>query len=245
MDNRVLTVVMAMLLILPCAALVTAYTSDADSSVRMSSEDIYYAQFDINFQPYDAWRSGSCLYFIDGSDNDRMMEAYLKDQSVNVTSDDFSYIQEHGYDGIVNVYEMRTYDNGYIYWSGYEMDSTKVLDRYGEITFFVKAGDQLNVNLISCVDNAGNTRELCYIDSNYNYYYLNNQTPTLTIDAGTSMEVSFTCTSTCLYVDVAYTASGYSTPNGSATAYIVICAIITVLVLAVLIYAGMKPKWSK
>ena len=44
---------------------------------------------------------------------------------------------------------------------------------------------------------------------------------------------------------VSYQASGYSEPNGSATAFIAICAIVTVLGLGLLILSSMKPKWSK
>lgn len=48
-----------------------------------------------------------------------------------------------------------------------------------------------------------------------------------------------------LYADSTYEISGISEPNGSATAYFVFCAIVTVLVLAILAYAALKPKWSK
>ena len=47
------------------------------------------------------------------------------------------------------------------------------------------------------------------------------------------------------YFDVNYDAEGMSSPNGSATLYVVICAVITVLVLAILILASIRPKWSK
>ena len=48
-----------------------------------------------------------------------------------------------------------------------------------------------------------------------------------------------------VYVDINYDVEGISTPNGSATVYITICAAITIIVFAILVLASIKPKWSK
>ena len=48
-----------------------------------------------------------------------------------------------------------------------------------------------------------------------------------------------------VYVEINYDVEGVSTPNGSATVYIAICAAITIIVFAVLVLASIKPKWSK
>lgn len=59
------------------------------------------------------------------------------------------------------------------------------------------------------------------------------------------MDVGFESAYQAVYFDVNYDAEGMSSPNGSATLYVVICAVITVLVLAILILASIRPKWSK
>ncbi len=48
-----------------------------------------------------------------------------------------------------------------------------------------------------------------------------------------------------MFYVVDYEATGYSEPNGSATSFIAICAVMAVIGLGLLIIASIKPKWSK
>ncbi len=243
MDRRMTFLILAILVFAPVAATLASDCSDGATEVRTSNQYVLYAQFTTN-EDLGSWSFHSnCLYFIDGSANDAKMESYLKDSSVNITADDRDAIVARGTGTVVNVYDLSNYyySDQTIYFNDSQKKAKLVLEPYNELSFFVKAGDTINLSINSAVDNMG--------DKVSAYYYLNYST--VYIDG--PVEMSFKTSSIFkvelnlngLYADVSYSVFGNSEPSGSATTYVVICSAITVLMLLVLVLASLKPRWSK
>ena len=129
----------------------------------------------------------------------------------------------------------------------------------------VKAGDRFTFKAVAAVDNYGHSDIICYLVEDGKYVFLGpglgdippefQNNPNIVYNdkyVGTATKTSefkFQTLSpsgpTCFYVDVTYEGSGFSTPGGSSTVFAVLCAIITVGVLALLFIAGRGPNWSK
>lgn len=252
MDNRRIAAVVVLAVLALTLVPMTADSADADTgSTRMSSAYVYYAQVEIDAQL--SGFNGSYLYFIDGSENDRTMDAYLADpdHSVSVTEDDRERIVTESWNATsmtLNIYTMEynRYDDNPIYINGYREDTELVLEPYGELEFFVKAGDTFSFSTQVCRSNTGQDDYFYYYDSMTGEYQYSNRDGGIEIHCASSMSFIFGAPSSNeLYYDVTYTATGASIPNGSATLYFAVCVVITVLVLAILVLAGLKPKWSK
>lgn len=252
MDNRKIAAVAVLAMVAMIFVPVASDPADADTgSTRMSSAYVYYAQYELD-SPLSGF-DGSYLYFIDGSENDRAMDAYLADpnHSVSVTEDDRDRIATESWNGssmTLNVYSMeyRNDNNNQIYINGYTMSSEMVLEPYGEMTFFVKAGDTFRFSTQMCRSNMGQDDSFYYYDPVDRDYQYSDRDGGIVVYCDSSMAFIYDApSSSYLYYDVAYTVSGASVPNGSATLYFAMCVVITVLVLAILVLAGLKPKWSK
>lgn len=228
---------------------ITADPADADTgSARMSRAYVYHAQLEIEGQFSGFY--GSNLYFIEGSDNDRAMDAYLTDHSVSVTEDDRDTIplESATSDSMtINVYALEYgYTDDPIYINGYTSQTELVLEPYGELTFFAKAGDTFRFSTQVCRSNFGEDANLSYYNQMTGEYQYSDRNGGIEVHCAGSTAFVFEAPSAYdLYYDVTYTVTGASTPNGSATLYFAVCAVITVLVLAILVLAGLKPKWSK
>lgn len=256
MSARNLAVTIVMIMLAVCIAPLIADGSDGVSETRISQNYVIYAQFEKQSAPdewYQEWYDSNTLYFIDGSEADLLMKRYIDDPfSVRISGDQRESVDNAPAGTKINVYYLTSYYNEYysdytIYYNNQEAKGNKVLDPYNEMMFFVKAGDTLRITINSITPvyptETQTSSPIAYIYTDRQYTI----NPTLTLEFKTSSEISvqFDNTYNTLYVDVDYTVSGVSTPNGSATVYIAICAVITVLVLALLVFAGIKPKWSK
>ncbi len=255
MNTRNLSVIVIAIMLTACVVPMAIDESDGATHTRISQNYVIYAQFEKQ-EAYDEWYhewyNTDYLYFIDGSDLDNQMKRYIEDPlNVNIDDDQREAVENAPTGTKINVYALTSYYSDYSgYTIGYNDQSkegTKLLDPFNDMTFFVKAGDTLRLTIDSMTPmyttemQTEPPRAYVYTDRHYDI------DPSLTLEFTKSSEISvqFENTYCTLYVDVVYDVSGISTPNGSATVYIAICAAITVLVLALLVMAGRKPKWSK
>ena len=246
MNGRIVSAVIVAVLIAMCVAPVLADESDGETETRVSGAYVYKATAVLEANPHSISLLNIDMVFIDGSENDRMMDAYLADpgnMSISVIEDDSDDISRVTEDTPVNLYRFQSY-TGYtgMSFNDVYLDPEVVLEPYaGGMTFFVRAGDTFELTA-SITDNRGHPSGYMYLydginstdfDGHFEKTYDANTTVRLSVDGNT------------LYFDVTYTASGYSLPNGSPTVFVAVCAGITVVVLGILVYAGLKPKWSK
>lgn len=255
MSRTTTIIAIAVLLALCVAPMIPAEESDADSdsgSFRMN--DYYLYRATIQLDPGDYVGSYISTYWIykDGSLNDAAMEAYLRDptnQSISVPGDDQEEIRGEVEEAItINAYMSTNSGNLYndmFYYGGHTARWQLVQEPYNsaDLTYFVLAGDTFRINM-SIVDNEGRTYSY-RVAYEYDSQSVNGESFSRTMDASTTVTVSYGGSGNGLYYDVTYSASGFTEPNGSPIVYVAICAVITIAILAVLIYAGMKPKWSK
>ena len=250
MDRKITATLVLAILAASCMIVVMTDDSEGSTSERVSYVNVFRGEFTIpDLRPYGEYYepfSSNRLYFIDGSENDQIMERYLNDQDVDVKEDDRDRILEIGRSGgsdqTVNLYYMTKYQSGDIWWEGQESESEWVLEAYNPLSFFVKSGNTLEFTLISCVNNFGDEESIYWEDENWQDHYAE---PSIVVETHKSGEIALDMNHSGLYCDVVYDVTGNSEPNGSATLFIVVCAAITVIVFALLAIAAIKPKWSK
>ena len=246
MDRRIATIAVIAVMMTLCMSPVFADESDADSTTRVSEAYVYKATAIAEANPEHISSGNISMIFIDGSENDQMMDAYLADpenMSISVIDDDRDALGLLTEDTPINLYRFQSYV-GYasMSYNNKELDSELVLEPYMDgMTFFVKAGDRFELTA-TLVDNTGRPTDYVYIYDGVNSNYFDGH---FEKQYDTSSTVRLSLDGSTLYYDVTYTASGYSLPNGSPTMFVAICAGITVVVLGILVYAGLKPKWSK
>ncbi len=119
--------------------------------------------------------------------------------------------------------------------------------------FLVKAGDSFTFCVTKAVDNNGH-EICCYVDDPEDLHYYDFEAKkwvsnTYRGSVKTTQEFTFNTESyekdPVIYVDVTYEENGFSQPEGSSLLYAALFASITILIFAVLVYASLKPKWSK
>lgn len=249
---RATTIAAAIAILSVCLAPMIVEESDAATTTRISENYLYHAQFikKDNGEWYEDWYIDDYLYYIEGSEEDQQMDRYISDPlKYNIPStDNREELNTRPAGTSVNVYAYNNY-----YYDGYTMtisynnqnqSAEKIMDPYGGISFFVTAGDTLEIRINSITPSNGDTIPRAYVVVDYYYNYID---PEFShhYAISTEVDVGFENTYRTLYFDVSYDAGGMSSPNGSATLYVVICAVITILVLAILVFASIKPKWSK
>lgn len=253
--NRTVAAIGAAIIIAMCLVpLMPADSSEADSggdSYRMSSYYLYRATVTLDPGDYVDLYMGSYWCVSEGSVNDAAMDAHIRDptdQSIRFTQDDqeeiHGLVEEtttvHIYcHGGSSLYNPTVYYCGHIgYW---EM----VMEPYNtdDLTYFVKSGDTFDLRM-TVLDNEGRTASFNVLNG-YDSTHVDDGRFTLTPSSSTMVTVEFENSVNDLYYDVTYEASGFSSPNGSPMVYVAICAVVTVAILALLVYAGMRPKWSK
>lgn len=248
-SNKTVASIAVAIMMCVCIAPAMMEGSDGATVIRSADKNVYEGMYEK--------KSGTALYsyygtlyFIEGSDNHKAMEAYIADptnQDNKVPQDDRQAIQwDRQWEGTVHVYSWkygigegknavgRTDDTDIV------IDMKKAVDAYGKISFFVKAGDTVKISM-TATNNSGEDAKPYFTDSDYTKVSLSAYEKQFK----TSFNIVIYFDNDGLYSDVSYDVSGISQPNGSATAYFVFCAIVTVLVLAILAYAALKPKWSK
>lgn len=248
-SNKTVASIAVAIMMCVCIAPAMMEESDGATVIRSAGMDVYDGTFEK--------RSGEFLssyyntfYFIEGSDNHKAMIAYIADptnMNNKVTQDDSqTALWNAEWEGTVHVYTwkygLREGVNSVARSDYTEVtaDLKKTMDSYGKISFFVKAGDTVKISM-TATNNSGEDAKPYFSDSDYAKVSLS----TYEKQFKTSFNIVVHFDDGGLYSDVSYEVSGISQPNGSATAYFVFCAIVTVLVLAILAYAALKPKWSK
>lgn len=153
--------------------------SDASVSERFTENYLYYAQFEKQSIPYDDWYYDDYLYYIDGSEKDKQMGLYISDpQRYSISSsDDRKLITSSPAGTLVNVYMCSNYySEDYtqtISYNEQEKNATKILDPYGGVSFFVRAGDTLEITVNSLTLSNGTNTPRAYISVDYDQVYLN------------------------------------------------------------------------
>ena len=90
MNGRIVSAVIVAVLIAMCVAPVLADESDGETETRVSGAYVYKATAVLEANPHSISLLNIDMVFIDGSENDRMMDAYLADpgnMSISVIED--------------------------------------------------------------------------------------------------------------------------------------------------------------
>ncbi len=234
-------------MVIACLLPVMSQDSDAESyNSRMS--DMYVHRCEPidrdTVSNYQIYFNSSMLYFIEGSANEARMTAYLDDPvgTSGPSADDQEMIENNAGDYRIIVYALNSYSMSSTYVFGREVKCTQVLEPYGKMGFFVKAGDTIRIELVSAVDNMGN-KVNPRINYDYESYSLADRP--FVLESPRSQEISLYLNSYPLYADISLEVTGNSVSNGSAGLFIGLCALVTVIVFGILILASIKPKWSK
>ncbi len=249
-SNRIVASIAVAIMMSVCIAPANAADSDGSTTIRCTDGDLYEGTFEKNAGYYLYYYGGQTMYFIEGSENHEKMKQYVADPTnpkSKVEQDDMSTLRVNTWHGTVHVYTWKygAHDGSNDVASTSDekrisVDLKKVMDSFGKLSFFIKAGDTIKID-ITATNSEGNDAKPYYIDPEYNRVFLTSYEK----EFKTSYNMVIQFYEGGLYQDVTYSVSGISQPNGSATAYFVFCAIVTVLVLAILAYAALKPKWSK
>lgn len=246
MTNKLTALAVVAVFCIVCAAPIVSEESDGTTSVRVSEDYLLYAPFIV--EPGEGFGYSSELIIMrDGSSNDQLMDRYLTnpdDMSIRITSDDRDDLYNLTGPTTFNVYKIYPNNNSDIWFNGYYQEGTVVLDPYNtdQISFFVKAGDTFDID-VQVTSNTGEVKTpRIEMLSSMMTFELDALPITMNVSTTLHLDLGY---DDDLYYDVSYNATGYSAPNGSPAVYFIVCAAITILVLAILVYAGIKPKWSK
>lgn len=242
MDRRSLAIMIVLAMSLP---LLLAPAGEADAEPRTDTmSHLYITHGTVEWKEgYTSYHTDT-LYFNEGSANHSAMLQYLEDSRTSVTADDRDHLG-----GKVHLYEV----NG----SAYEeirisvrsgpnvvVDAETVKEPFNN-TFLVKAGDTFTLNVLDARDMFGDSCRIYLGNTLLDGTYIETANTTkeigLRFDSGRSTEYQFMP----LFCTIQYEASGHSEPNGSATSFVVLCAVVAVIGLGLLIIASMKPKWSR
>lgn len=244
MDRKMMAIIAVLALSMTTIA-IPMDDSDAETQTTYMSE--YYI-----VHAATTWKTeyessySNMLYFNEGSENHKTMLKYIEDGKTPVLKDDRKNLS-----GNVHLYMMTTWNLDtviYIYVKNAEnvmLFGETVKEPYNN-SFFVKAGDTFRFHAYSVKDMFGNSGEARIGDTNVSE-------DTYVETAKTSKEISIQFYNSwspsveyhSLFFIVNYEVSGQSEPNGSATVFFALCAVVAVIGLGLLVVAAMKPKWSK
>lgn len=232
-----------------CAVQAASADSDAAVTERILNH-VYFAE--ASYQPDQDWDT-SCMAFIPGSENQRAMEAFLKDPyhaNIPLTDDKAQIKSSKTAIQKVYLYNINSYMR-YSYtvggnWTNTYVEGTQVLDE-SRISFFVKSGDEIKIELHNIVGYPtlmnGSTQDGVYIYNGISStLYDSGETYEKTY--GINSVVSIAPKGNCIAADVTYDASGYVLPNGSSTAFMIAAFVIAATILAILVMCGIRPRWS-
>ena len=246
MNRKILALVAVIIMGMSMVPL-TYEQSDAEiTTVNASGE--YLCMTTVKWDPNYSFNS-YYYYFNVGSANDLAMQEYIENKQKPVLTDDRNNLS-----GDVHIYTTSSYPSAsVVLWIGDDrvyFECDYVLKPYNN-TFFVKTGDTFSIKAYKVLDMYGSDAKAWIRDKNYTDHDLVSEGYTEVANKSKEIAVSFNDDSyewnklhSYCYT-YTYEASGYSEPNGSATVFIAICAIVTILGLGLLILSGMKPRWSK
>lgn len=250
MDRRITTLVAVAVFGLVCLAPMIAEESAAKTiDVRLSTAYIYTADFEI----IDVSVDDSCIYLIDGSANYAAMTAYLKDPRgvAPPTGDDRSQLKAN-IGKTVHVYEVWRWDNDpSIYYGNQWKDGTLCLKPYNvEKLFEGDVEDIVKLKVNSVTDYTGKKLDEDHVyvypkgeNERYQYVYTGT-TVKFVIEKDSSFYIKPQWSDVSLYYNLNLDVE-ISKPNGSATAFMAACFVISAITIALLAFGALKPKWSK
>lgn len=236
-------IAMGIVLMVAAACVVPALSDDSDAAdtTRTSVFYIYEAKITYNGVHYTA-----VIYFNEGSENHNKFLQYLE----NPTGSSYAGETDSPSRGSECIaYYLSTSESDTYYINGEYVTGKLVQEPYGNSILSVKSGDDLKVTVNSATNDEGESVS-CYL-----YKYGSLYSKVLTLTTGTEVSMNATVTSTyviwvdspytTVFLDVSFTASGQSVPNGSATAFAAVCFVIAALAIGLIAFASLKPKWSK
>lgn len=244
MDRRLLAVMTVMILGLTAFTLSVEGTDAKTDTVIMS--DYYISHGTIEWDQEYVSTTENRLFFNDGSENHKTMLKYLEDSETLVTKDDRDNLN-----GKVHVYLITYYPTTTVY---VYIKSIGNVSFEGEIVkepfnnaFFVKAGDTFSIKTDSVTNMYGEpcTASINGTDITESYTEIANITKEIKISFTDDNPVWRNHDYQSMFYVVDYEATGHSEPNGSATSFVAICAVMAIIGLGLLVVASIKPKWSK
>lgn len=244
MDRRLLAV-MAVMIIGLTAFTISVEGTDAEPKTENMS-DYYISHGTIMWDPDYESDTGNRLFFNDGSENHKTMLKYLEDSETLVMKDDRENLS-----GKVHVYLITEYRTTLVYVfvksGGNVSFEGEVVKEPFNNAFFVKAGDTFTIKAYSIKNMYGEpcTASINGTDITESYTEVANITKEIEISFDDKNPTWGMHDYRSIFYVVDYEATGYSEPNGSATSFIAICAVMAVIGLGLLVVASIKPKWSK
>lgn len=239
MDRRIVVMGLVAVLALTCALPLASEDSDAAVTERQVSS-LYVAKVTVERMSYSI--SNSYIVLFEGTDNYEAMEKYIEDPYHNDLAGDDRDLIEDKVGSTMYIYS----DSPYISYGNYNgtyyyPDAEEVVSGV-PLTFFVKEGNEFTFKLLA-VDIYGG-----YYSSDVRVSYRGGGE---SLDAGD--DVAFTpktntivnVYSDSIYCDITYEAEGFSTPNGSSTLFAVVCIFVSAVILAIMVIAGLRPKWGE
>ncbi len=226
--------------------MVPATFEESDASVTERSVNaLYMAKF--TYKAEYSYVGG--MLFLEDSANHKVMKGYIEDPlhaQVPIQDDRDEIFKPTSVGKMVYAYDVSSSiyyntNNGDSYDYG-EFDATRVVERM-TISFFVREGDTFKIDIIEATKDEGTQRPSIILVHGLTTEYLS---------SGDSYTDKY-LTNTVVYiqpeyatwaVDVTYVASGYSAPNGSSVVFIAAAIVISVTILAILILAGLHPRWE-
>lgn len=248
MDRRMTATIAAAVMGMLCLVPLAADDASAEHLTdRISDKYIAMAEFDI---PYgEIWAGdNSTLYMLKGSENHELMEAYLKDprNGPSVDSDDRNILSSHAGEKVC-IYEYTNYLSGSITFMGTTLDAKTVLEPYNlENRMTGDPEDVVKINVHSIDYSNGTSTSMYYIAKNgsaWQYSYTDIQI-SFAIEEDTAYSIKLNNQNYALYATIDYDLT-VSKPNGSATAFAAICMVLSAATIALLVFAAIKPRWSR
>ncbi len=202
----------------------------------------------------------SCLFFIDGSYMDTMMESYISnptDTDNHVFCGDIDWSTDVPSGTMINAYYVSYDRENRFEIDGRMYDAEVVLEPYGmhENTAYAKAGDTVHFEG-RALTNEGRELEFgieyefsnTYVESSWTHTFDRNSTITFYPNEYSGTPI--------LYVDISYSMTGadappeildpdFREPDTPIGMCMLPCLVVAVLIIAVLVYTGLRPKWSK
>ncbi len=248
MDRRmtatIAAAVMGMLCLMPLAA---DNASAEHLTDRISDKYIAMAEFDI--PDGEIWTDDiDAFYMLKGSENHELMETYLKDprNGPSIDSDDRNILSSHAGEKVC-IYGYSDYLSGSITFMGTTLDAKTVLEPYNlENRMTGDPEDVVKINVHSIDYSNGTSTSVYYIVKNgstWQYSYTDIQV-SFAIEKDTAYTIELNSPNNALYATIDYDLT-VSKPNGSATAFAAICMVLSAATIALLVFAAIKPRWSR
>lgn len=238
MDRRIVVMGLVVVLALTCVLPLASEDSDAAVTERQVN-NLYMAKVTVEPMKY----SLSSAYFVlfEGTDNYAAMERYIEDPYHNDLAGDDRELIESKVGSTMYIYSYTSYIN-YGNYNGtyYYPDTERVVDGV-PTTFFVKEGNEFTFTLLAS-DIVGSYSDDVFISYRSGSDRLDENVD-VTFTPKTNTIVNVYCNA--IYCDITYEAEGFSTPNGSSTLFAVVCIFVSAVILAIMVIAGLRPKWGE